>query len=217
MKIGEAAKCTGLSISNIRFYEKKKLLDPKRDDENQYRDYTPEDIERLKRVVIFRKLDIPIETIQAIFNKQMSIKAALENQEEELAGRMLSLEGSMYLCRSMAEDDEIEAMDTGKYLNMIEAEEKAGRHFVEVPDFVEDMADYAQKDAGVPSVFLYPMLGKYMYLTKYVALLVRLCVFGVIIYIMLHSEIPWMFRILWSAVIICWIGGFLRYRRNRKG
>lgn len=85
MKIGEAAKCTGLSISNIRFYEKKKLLDPKRDDENQYRDYTPEDIERLKKIVIFRKLDIPIETIQAIFNKQMSIKAALENQEEELS------------------------------------------------------------------------------------------------------------------------------------
>lgn len=31
MKIGEAAKETGLSISNIRFYEKKGLLEPARD------------------------------------------------------------------------------------------------------------------------------------------------------------------------------------------
>ena len=65
MKIGEAAKCTGLSMSNIRFYEKKKLLTPKREDGNQYRDYTEEDIERLKKIMILRKLDIPIDTIQA--------------------------------------------------------------------------------------------------------------------------------------------------------
>ena len=42
MKIGEAAKETGLSISNIRFYERKGLLCPRRKEESQYREYEPE-------------------------------------------------------------------------------------------------------------------------------------------------------------------------------
>lgn len=40
MKIGEVANETGLSISNIRFYEKKGLLSPSRKEESGYRDYT---------------------------------------------------------------------------------------------------------------------------------------------------------------------------------
>ena len=31
MKIGQAAQLTGLTISNIRFYERKGLLEPERD------------------------------------------------------------------------------------------------------------------------------------------------------------------------------------------
>ena len=215
MKIGEAAQCTGLSMSNIRFYEKKKLLTPKREDGNQYRDYTEEDIERLKKIMILRKLDIPIDTIQAVFSQQMPMETALKDQSEALAERMQSLEGSMYLCGTMMDDAQIETMDTDKYLDMIQQEEKAGRHFVEVPDFVEDMADYVQMDAGRSTVFLYPLLGKYMYLKKYVALLMQLCLFGGVIYIMIHAEVHWFFRILWSLGMICWIGGFIRYRSNK--
>ncbi len=44
MRIGEIAKRTGLNISNIRFYERKGLLTPKREQDSQYRDYTEEDV-----------------------------------------------------------------------------------------------------------------------------------------------------------------------------
>ena len=46
MRISEVAKETGLSVSNIRFYEKKGLLSPERKEESNYRDYTEEDIKR---------------------------------------------------------------------------------------------------------------------------------------------------------------------------
>ena len=49
MKIGEAAKKAGISPGNIRFYEKKGLLKPSREESSSYRNYTEEDIERLKR------------------------------------------------------------------------------------------------------------------------------------------------------------------------
>ena len=40
MRIGEIARRTGLNISNIRFYERKGLLCPDREDDSKYRDYT---------------------------------------------------------------------------------------------------------------------------------------------------------------------------------
>ena len=56
MKIGEVAEQTGLSISNIRFYEKKGLIEPKRNEQSKYRDYTEEDVKRLKQIILYRKM-----------------------------------------------------------------------------------------------------------------------------------------------------------------
>lgn len=53
MKIGEAAKKAEISPGNIRFYEKKGLLKPKREESSSYRSYTEEDVERLKRITCF--------------------------------------------------------------------------------------------------------------------------------------------------------------------
>ena len=39
MKIGEVSEVLGISISNIRFYEKKGLVGPARDKESKYRNY----------------------------------------------------------------------------------------------------------------------------------------------------------------------------------
>lgn len=61
MKIGEVAEQTGLSISNIRFYEKKGLIEPKRNEQSKYRDYTEEDVKRLKQIILYRKMDMPLE------------------------------------------------------------------------------------------------------------------------------------------------------------
>lgn len=49
MKIGEIAKQSGLSISNIRFYERKGLIGPNRDENSQYRIYSNDDLEQLKK------------------------------------------------------------------------------------------------------------------------------------------------------------------------
>ena len=43
MRIGEIAKLTGLNVSNIRFYERKGLLCPDREDDSKYRDYAKPD------------------------------------------------------------------------------------------------------------------------------------------------------------------------------
>ena len=67
MNIKEAESLTGITKQNIRFYEKKGLLTPQRN-ENKYREYSNEDIERLLQIKMLRKLDVPIEHIQRIFD-----------------------------------------------------------------------------------------------------------------------------------------------------
>lgn len=70
MRIGELARLTGLNVSNIRFYERKGLLCPNREDGSKYRDYTEADVLRLKEILLYRKMGISIETIYLLINGQ---------------------------------------------------------------------------------------------------------------------------------------------------
>ena len=99
MKIGEVGKETGLSASNIRFYEKKGLLCPKRREESQYREYGPEDVRRLKEIMLFRKLGISVESIYLMYQGQADYDGLLLRQEEELSEQMEILKGALELSR----------------------------------------------------------------------------------------------------------------------
>lgn len=50
MNIHELEEKTGISKQNIRFYEKKGLLHPARNEVNRYREYTQEDLQTHKKV-----------------------------------------------------------------------------------------------------------------------------------------------------------------------
>ena len=84
MRISEVAEKTGMSISNIRFYEKKGLIGPDRDKDSKYRNYTEEDLALIKQILLFRKMDFSIETISHIINKKLTIETAIQNQITEL-------------------------------------------------------------------------------------------------------------------------------------
>ena len=88
MKIGQAAQLTGLTISNIRFYERKGLLEPERNDQSKYRNYSEQDIRRLKQIILYRKMNMPIENIDFYLNyvKEEEKKGRSFAQLEELVG-----------------------------------------------------------------------------------------------------------------------------------
>ena len=56
MTIKEVEQITGLTRSNIRFYEKEKLITPDRNENNGYREYSEEDIKTIKKVAYLRTL-----------------------------------------------------------------------------------------------------------------------------------------------------------------
>ena len=63
--IGELAKLTGADPKTIRFYERAELLSPPR--HGRFRTYLASDVQRLKNVLVLRKLGVPIAQIRHIF------------------------------------------------------------------------------------------------------------------------------------------------------
>ena len=49
-----------------------------RETENDYRDYTPEDVERLKTIAVLRQLDIPVKTIKEWTDGKVTLRAMID-------------------------------------------------------------------------------------------------------------------------------------------
>ena len=142
MKIGEVANETGLSISNIRFYEKKGLLAPVRKEESGYRDYTVEDVSKLKTIFLYRKMGLPIETIYLVLQGSITLAVALERQTEELRKQKEEITASLELCQKVLKETNLEEINVDTYLDFVAAEEEKGKHFVEIQEVIDDFTEY---------------------------------------------------------------------------
>lgn len=143
MRIGEVAEKTGLSISNIRFYEKKGLIAPARLEESKYRDYTEEDCERLKKIILFRKLNMPIEKLQPLLDTENpdELEVAFRKQLLDLQEQNEMLQSSIDLCNVMLETDAAQDLDIDYYLNYVREEEKSGSKYPGIEQLLDDVAD----------------------------------------------------------------------------
>ena len=76
------------------------MLAPSRKEESGYRDYAAEDVNRLKMILLYRKMGLPIGTIYLVFQGSVSLKVALERQTEELVKQKEEIIASLeLLCR----------------------------------------------------------------------------------------------------------------------
>lgn len=154
MRIGEISELTGLSISNIRFYEKKGLIEPAREKESKYREYTEADLLCLKQITLYRKMNLSIETISMIIQEKLTLEEAVANQLKELEKQKEMLEGSISLCQKVLEKGDIKEEEVDYYLNYVREEEAKGTRFAELDEFLGDFADFIQitKFIGDPYV-----------------------------------------------------------------
>ena len=84
MKIKEVEKRVGLKSANIRYYEKVGLLNPGRNTNNGYRDYTEEDILQLERIKTLRLINIPTDDIKLLFEGGITMESTMNKRLEEL-------------------------------------------------------------------------------------------------------------------------------------
>ena len=83
MKIKEVEELVGLDRGNIYYYEKEGLLSPTRNKENNYREYSTEDVEVLNKIKLLRILDISTSDIKLLNEGELTLKDAAKKQLEE--------------------------------------------------------------------------------------------------------------------------------------
>lgn len=139
MTIKEIEKLLEIPRATVRFYEKEGLISPDRKG-NGYRHYSDEDIEKLRKVIILRKIGLSVNDINDIFDGAKSMQEVLDLNVNNLKKQMEELKGAISISRKMKEDIiEISSMDTDRYWNEINEEEKQGNSFIDIAKDIVDI------------------------------------------------------------------------------
>lgn len=131
MNISELENRVGITKQNIRFYEKKGLLLPTRNEENNYRKYTEEDVKTLQVVKMLRKLDISIEDIARILNGEVSLSKVIEPHLEVLQKKQRELDASIEVCKSLR-NEEMKNLNAERVLQRMDEMEAQGGMFMSI-------------------------------------------------------------------------------------
>ena len=189
MTIKDVEERTGLSRSNIRFYEKEKLIEPSRNESNGYRDYSENDVENIKKIAYLRTLGISIEDIRSIISEKVTLQEMLEKHKEVLKNQITDLNKAKLMCEKMLDEESI-------------SYEK-----LQVEQYVTDLHDYWKDNRTVFKLdsvsFLY-IWGSMLTWT----MLTSLClIIGALSYSKLPTEIPvqWSKGVATSLVNKNWI------------
>jgi DNA-binding transcriptional MerR regulator len=87
-QIGEAAKRSGVSAANIRFYEKEKLLSPQGRGDNSYRLYSEGDLHQLRFIRLCRAMDMSLDEVRTLLGLDLNNKTDCALARESLDGHL---------------------------------------------------------------------------------------------------------------------------------
>lgn len=141
--IKEAEQLTGISSQNIRYYEKQGLICPARNEDNSYREYSDNDIERLKLIRLFRKLGMPIEELRRLLNGEVDLRSAVEMQEKRLESQRNELNNALDFCKKIHEA-QLANFGVDRYLQQMEEDERSGSVFMQ---FINDYKEIVRSEA----------------------------------------------------------------------
>lgn len=172
MTIKEVEEQTGLTRSNIRFYEKEKLIEPLRNDKNGYRDYSEKDVENIKKIAYLRTLEISIEDIRNVIFDKAPLAEIIKKQTTTLQTKIEGLNQAKTMCERMLESGNISFVE------------------LQVEKYVTDLDTYWSDNKPIFKLdsvsFLY-IWGSFITW----AFITSLCfIIGILSYAKLPSEIP---------------------------
>ena len=189
MTIKDVEERTGLSRSNIRFYEKEKLIEPSRNESNGYRDYSENDAENIKKIAYLRTLGISIEDIRSIISEKVTLQEMLEKQKEVLKNQITDLNKAKLMCEKMLDEESI-------------SYEK-----LQVEQYITDLHDYWKDNRTVFKLDSVSFLYIWGSMLTWISITVLCLIIGALSYSKLPTEIPvqWSKGVATSLVNKNWI------------
>ena len=133
MKINEVEAAVGVTKKNIRFYEEEGLIRPGREPGNGYRSYSQADVERLRRIKLLRKLDVPLADIREMLEGRKTLAEGMAQQLERLSTRRKDLNEAIGFCEVLEKDTvSLNELDVEQTLARLAAREEQGVTFVNI-------------------------------------------------------------------------------------
>ena len=133
MKINEVEAAVGVTKKNIRFYEEEGLIAPSREPGNGYRSYSQADVERLRRIKLLRKLDVPLADIREMLEGRKTLAEGMALQLERLSTRRKDLNEAIGFCEMLEKDTvSLNELDVEQTLARLAAREEQGVTFVNI-------------------------------------------------------------------------------------
>jgi DNA-binding transcriptional MerR regulator len=198
MKINQVEELVGITKKNIRFYEEQGLITPERNPENGYRDYNLKDVDRLMKIKLLRKLDIPIEEIRQLNVGELSFDRCMENQLVRLNHEQHNIELMKGLCEKISDNvDDLSKLDAPEYLLEMKRMEEGGTMFMDIA-----RKDVKKKKQG-------PLIAAVVMILFFAAII------GFMIWGNYVDPIPIGFLIFFIAIIVCIIAGIVVALRQR--
>lgn len=117
MKISEVMDITSLTKRAIKYYEENELISPSINTLNNYRDYSENDVEKLKQISVLRSFDIPIKEIKKILMKPEEIEKVLANHLAKLKSQVANIEKCEEILQACVTDINSKASDIKKITN----------------------------------------------------------------------------------------------------
>jgi len=133
MKIYQVEELVGITKKNIRFYEDQKLLCPKRNPQNDYREYSLEDVRQLEKIKLLRKLSVPIEEIRLIEAGKLSLTQSMSRQIERIEKEAQNAELMKELCARLRDETTgLKTLNASFYLSEMDKMETQGTKFKDI-------------------------------------------------------------------------------------
>ena len=133
MQIKEVEERVGVTRKNIRFYEKEGLLAPRRQAGNGYRDYTDAEVDRLRRIKLLRKLDVPLEEIAAMLEGRLTLAQGMRRHLVTLERRQENLATARALSERLVQQPGLlSALEAEPWLAEMSGLERKGVRFIDV-------------------------------------------------------------------------------------
>lgn len=100
MKIGEVMEGTALTKKAINYYEEEGLIKPAVNLENNYREYTEEDVDKLVQISVLRQFDVPVKEVKEIIQKPEKLNEVLKHHLSRMEEEVKRLERSKSILKS---------------------------------------------------------------------------------------------------------------------
>lgn len=117
MTVGEISKALGISNENIRYYVREGLIFPTKNEENNYWEYSSEDVLLISDIMFYRSLGISIKNIKKIFDglPLEEIGDIIDDTKEELRQRINENNQQLAMLDLWQHDYNVELREIGRY------------------------------------------------------------------------------------------------------